>query len=64
MTGLMQIRLKPPGSSERIQMPVDWSGPQFAIAGGFALAAAVIAAWLPARRAARVQPVDILRGGT
>lgn len=59
---LMQIRLKPPGSSEYISMPVDWSWPQFAIAAAFALGAAMLAAFLPAQKAARVQPVDILRG--
>lgn len=64
MAGLMQISLKPPGSSGKIQMPVDWSWPQFAIAAAFALTAAVLAALLPARKAAGVQPVDILRGGS
>lgn len=44
-------------------MPLDWSVPQFVIAGAFALVAAVLAAWLPARKAAQVLPVDILRGG-
>lgn len=64
MFALMQIRLTPPGSTEAVQMPLDWGLGQFAIAGGFAMAAAVAAAFLPARKAASVQPVDILRGGT
>ncbi len=59
---LMTIKLKPPGSSELVQMPIDWSFPQFAIAATFAISAAVIAALLPARKASSVQPVDILRG--
>jgi lipoprotein-releasing system permease protein len=59
---LMQVKLKPPGSTEVIQMPIDWGLLQFAIAVGFALAAAIFAALLPARKAAKVQPVDILRG--
>jgi lipoprotein-releasing system permease protein len=59
---LMQVQLKPPGSTEAIHLPLDWSWPQFAIAGGFALTAALVAAFLPARKGARVQPVDILRG--
>jgi lipoprotein-releasing system permease protein len=63
MMALMQVRLKPPGISEPISMPIDWSWPQFAIAGFFSFAAAIIAALLPARKAAHVQPVDILRGG-
>lgn len=62
MSALMQVTFKPPGSSEAIQMPIDWSWPQFAIASLFALTASVIAALLPARKAAIVQPVDILRG--
>ena len=61
---LMQVTFKPPGVSEPIQMPLDWSWPQFALAGGFALVSALTAAYLPARKGARVQPVDILRGGT
>lgn len=64
MVALMQIRMKPPGSSEIVSMPIDWSWIQFAIAAGFAISAAVIAALLPARKGAALHPVDILRGGT
>lgn len=64
MTTLMQIRFKPPGSLEEISMPIDWGILQFVIAGSFAMLAAIFAALLPARKAALVQPVDILRGGT
>lgn len=63
MLALMQVTLKPPGLTEPVHMPLDWSLPQFLIAGAFALAASILAAWLPARKAARVLPVDILRGG-
>lgn len=62
MRGLMNVSLKPPGSSEIVQMPIDWGWVQFAMAAAFAISAAVIAALLPARKAAMVQPVDILRG--
>ncbi|MEK6746055.1 MAG: FtsX-like permease family protein [Pseudomonadota bacterium] len=62
MKSLMQVKLKPPGGTEFVQMPLDWGWQQFAVAAGFAIAAAVIAALLPARKAASVQPVDILRG--
>jgi lipoprotein-releasing system permease protein len=62
MLALAQIRFKPPGGTEIIQMPIDWSLPQFLIAATFALAAAILAALLPAYKAASVQPVDILRG--
>lgn len=59
---LMQVKLKPPGGTEFVQMPLDWSWQQFAVAASFAIIAAVVAALLPARKAASVQPVDILRG--
>jgi len=63
MLGLMQIRFKFPGSTDYIYMSIDWGWPQFAIAAGIAMAASVLAALLPARKAARVEPVEILRGG-
>src|SRR5215469_13626431 len=62
MLGLMQIRLKFPGSSDPVPLPIDWNWPQFAIAAGFAMGAALCAGLLPARKAASVQPVDVLRG--
>lgn len=63
MLGLMQIRFSPPGLTEPINMPVDWSAPQFLIASAFALGAALLASWLPARKGAQLLPVDVLRGG-
>lgn len=57
------LEFKIPGG-DRIQLPIDWSWYQFAIAAGFAILAAMVAAFLPARKAAHVRPVDILRGGT
>jgi lipoprotein-releasing system permease protein len=64
MASLMQVEFKPPGALEAIHMPMDWGWMQFAIASTFAMTAAIVAAYLPARKAAHVQPVDILRGGT
>jgi lipoprotein-releasing system permease protein len=64
MFALMQISLKPPGGSTVVNMPIDWSLPQFLIAGAFAMAAAVLAALLPASKGAKVHPVEILRGGS
>lgn len=63
MWGLQQITFEPPGVSEPISMPIDWSAPQFIIAGAFAFFAAVLASYLPAKKGATVLPVDILRGG-
>lgn len=63
MGGLMQVKMKIPGSHTPVPMPIDWGWQQFAIASAFAFIAAVVAALLPARKAAHVDPVDILRGG-
>ncbi|MGQ0527031.1 MAG: ABC transporter permease [Alphaproteobacteria bacterium] len=62
MYGLTQIKFKPPGSTDVINMPIDWGVSQFLIAGAFAFFASLLASYLPARKAARVMPVDILRG--
>ena len=62
MMGLMQIRMRPPGGSQTINMPIDWGWEQFAIAAAFALTASILAAYLPARKGARIMPVDVLRG--
>ena len=43
-------------------LPLERGPAQYAIAGAASLAAAVVAAWLPARKAAEVDPVEILRG--
>jgi lipoprotein-releasing system permease protein len=43
-------------------IPLDRGAHQYAIAGGVSLLSAAIAAWLPARKAASLDPVDILRG--
>jgi lipoprotein-releasing system permease protein len=64
MVGLEQVALRPPGVTEIVHLPIWWGGEQFAIASAFALASAVAAATLPARRASRVHPVDILRGAS
>lgn len=63
MLMLSRVTLKPPGATSPINLPIDWTWPQFAIAGAFAMVAALLAAFLPARKGARVHPVDILRGG-
>lgn len=59
---LSTIEFRPPGITEKVQMPIWWGPEQFAIATAFALASCILAAYLPARRAGRVHPVEILRG--
>lgn len=62
--GLSNIKFKPPGSSDVIYMPVSWGWEQFVVAAAFAICAAVLAAYLPARKGAQLMPVDVLRGGS
>ena len=62
MAALGQIELRPPGGSEIVRMPIDWGIHQFLLAASFALFASLLAAYLPARKAAHVKPVDVLRG--
>ncbi len=59
---LAQVEIKPPGATDRVHLPIYWGYEQYLLAAGFALISAVAAAYLPARKAGRVQPVTILRG--
>jgi lipoprotein-releasing system permease protein len=62
MRALGEVSLKPPGATEVVNLPIWWGPEQYAMAAAFAMASCLVAAWLPARRAGRVHPVDILRG--
>ncbi len=49
---------------ELTHLPIAWSVLHYVIASAFALGSAAVAGYLPARRAARLNPVDIIRGAT
>ena len=62
--GLMSVlgSLEFPIQGDVQRLPLDRSSRQYLIAAAASLAAGAFAAWLPARKAAQVDPVDILRG--
>ncbi|RUT93364.1 ABC transporter permease, partial [Mesorhizobium sp. USDA-HM6] len=49
---------------EMTHLPIAWSLLHYVVASAFALCSAAVAGYLPARRAARLNPVDIIRGAT
>lgn len=49
---------------EMTRLPIAWSLLHYVLASAFALGSAAVAGYLPARRAAQVNPVDIIRGAT
>ncbi len=50
------------GGREITSLPVAWSFLHYIIASSFALASAALAGYLPARKAAQLNPVEIIRG--
>jgi lipoprotein-releasing system permease protein len=49
---------------EMTRLPLAWTFLHYLIAAAFALGSAALAGYLPARRAAKLNPVDIIRGAT
>lgn len=65
--GLSLVRFELSGANvaqEITRLPLAWSIWHYLIAAGFALVSAGVAGYLPARQAARLNPVDIIRGAT
>lgn len=62
MRALESVRFRIPGVADLQHLPLDWSVTQYALAAAFALTSCIAASYLPARRAGRLHPVDILRG--
>ncbi len=60
--GMGSIEFKLRGLVDVQRIPMDRALWHYAVAGGFAVTAATLAAYLPARKAAALRPVDILRG--
>jgi lipoprotein-releasing system permease protein len=58
------VRFEIEGFVRAERFRLDFSFANYLIAGAAAGAAATLAAFLPARRAARVDPVEIIRGAT
>jgi lipoprotein-releasing system permease protein len=62
--GLGAIEFKFSGITDITRLPLVYSVTHYAVATAVALGASVAAGYYPARRAARVHPVDIIRGAT
>lgn len=60
LLGAIEINVQ--NVTELKRLPVYYSWAHYAIAAGFALGSAGLAGWLPARRAAALDPVEIVRG--
>lgn len=62
MLGTVEITV--PGLMDAQKLPLEKGIFQFGVGGLFALVSAIAAAWIPARKASQVRPVDIIRGAT
>lgn len=61
--GLSMVEIRTP-FADATSLPIFYSPKHYLLAGGVALTASAIAGFMPARKAARVQPVDIIRGAS
>jgi lipoprotein-releasing system permease protein len=61
---LGSIEFKLSGITDITRLPLAYSTVHYAIATVVALASSVLAGYYPSRKAARVHPVDIIRGAT
>jgi lipoprotein-releasing system permease protein len=61
--GLASLEFKTPFSDYN-HLPVLYSVKHYLLATGVALASSFVAGYFPARSAARLNPVDIIRGAT
>ncbi len=61
--GLASIEFKSP-FVDATHLPIYYTPIHYAIAAGVAIAASLIAGYLPARKAAALQPVEIIRGAS
>jgi lipoprotein-releasing system permease protein len=59
---LGSIKFELEGFYDDSRLPLDRGFYQYVIGAAFALIAAIIAAWIPAHRASKVRPVEIIRG--
>ena len=61
---LASVELQFHGVTDITHLPIVYDWRHYAVAAAAAMASAVIAGYLPARRAARLDPVAIIRGAT
>lgn len=61
--GMAQVEFKSP-FMDATRLPIIYAPSHYAIAGAVALTASIIAGYFPARKAAAVQPVEIIRGAS
>jgi lipoprotein-releasing system permease protein len=61
---MSQITFFNPFSGQTVPLPVHYSVAQYTVTGGISLACCTLAAFFPARKATRSNPVDIIRGAS